>query len=147
MGMTCSICGHPERDEIELAALQGASNRAIARRFVIGRDSLARHMKAGHVPLSIIATSEQREDRDVESLYTRAEFLWARSRAILDAADRRPNVELAAVRELRACVELLGKLTGALAAQEHRPVEIALTFADGLEVPHYPAAMPSGVET
>ena len=130
MGRTCTVCSSQSRDAIELAVLQGSSNRAVARQYGVGRDSLARHMKAGHIPLAIVATAEQKQDRHIASLYERAEFLWARSRAILDGAEGRPNIELAAVRELRACVELLSKMTGALDIAEGGELLVELSFPD-----------------
>lgn len=43
MSMTCTICRHPKRKEIERAMIQGISFRAIARHLVISKDAARRH--------------------------------------------------------------------------------------------------------
>ena len=65
----------------------------------------------------------------------------------LDEAEGRPNVQLAAVRELRAVVELLGRLTGAFMVEEGRPTKIILTLSDGRQIPPrrpYLESLPEG---
>ena len=127
MPATCTICTSEKREAIERALLEGASNRAIARQHHVGRDALARHSRAGHVPLAIVVLAEHREAVHAVDLADRAELLWSRVRRILDDAEGKPVLELAAIRELRAVVDLLARLAGPQVAPDS-PVVIQLSF-------------------
>ena len=128
MPATCTVCSHPQRAEIERAVLDGQSMRAVARQFGLGRDSVARHSRNGHVPLAVVAGAERRGIAHSVDLAARAEELWSRARRILDDAEGRPVLELAAIRELRAVVDLLARLAGPQVAPDG-PVVIQLSFA------------------
>jgi len=128
--MTCSICGHPQRAEMERRLASGASRRAIAATFSVGRTSLGRHVSQGHVPVAILVADEGDRETHAVDLAGRVEFLWRRAASILEECEGRPALQLAAVRELRAVCELLAKLTGALELQEHGEVRVQLSFSD-----------------
>ena len=49
MPKTCSICQHPERQDIEASLRAGTSYRDTARRYNLSKDSLSRH-RAKHMP-------------------------------------------------------------------------------------------------
>jgi hypothetical protein len=124
---TCSVCASPERAAIERALVEGVAIRAVARQHDVGRDAVARHARNGHVPLDVKVGAGRRADLHAVDLTARAEELYDRARKILEDATGRPTVELAAVRELRAVVELLAKLTG-VPAPDDAPARIILTL-------------------
>jgi len=138
MPATCSVCAHPDRDAIDESLVRGVPYRAISRQHGVGRDSVARHAKSGHVPIVIVVSGERHEAERAESLTQRAEFLWRRAAVILDQSEGRPNVELSAIRELRQVVELLGRLTSAFAGVEEHPLVIDLSLSDGTPFPSLP---------
>ncbi len=146
MPASCTICSDTRRDALDTAIVGGLSIRAIARQYEVSRSALTRHARAGHVPLAMVADVEAREVARGQSLTSRAEDLWTRARVILEEAEGRPTVQLAAVRELRAVVELLGRLTGAFASQDEHPMRIELTLNDGrpLRQRPYLDALPDG---
>ena len=43
MARPCTVCGHPNRNRIEEALLNGTSIRDIARRYGLGRNAVDRH--------------------------------------------------------------------------------------------------------
>jgi AcrR family transcriptional regulator len=149
MPAACTICASERRDVLDEALVEGTPIRAIARQFGVSRSALTRHARSGHVPLVTVNAGAARHAARGESLAARAETLWVRARMILDEAEGRPSVQLQAVRELRAVVELLGRLTGAFIADEDRPTQIVLTLSDGRPLPPrrpYLEALPEGDE-
>ncbi len=49
----CTICHHPKRHDIELAALSGTSQRIVGRTYDVSRDALRRHIAGKHVAREI----------------------------------------------------------------------------------------------
>jgi hypothetical protein len=137
MSMTCSICASPDRAEVERLLVSGRSMRSIAVQFGLSSTSLGRHRNNGHVPTAIVVADQADREAHAVDLTSRVEFLWRKASAILEQAEGRPTVQLQAVRELRATVELLGKLTLGLGQAEGQPVTITLSFSNGGEVPPY----------
>jgi len=62
----CSICQHPQRDEIEAAILRGDTYRHIASQFDVGYRSVARHKNNGHMRTQLI----EKEVPTVERVHT-----------------------------------------------------------------------------
>ena len=86
--------------------------------------------------------------RDIEvaehaiDLTERAENLYRRAEQVLHRVEGQAVLELAAVRELRAVIELLAKLTAPPPIADTGPVEIRVSFAsrwDELPVKPVPA--------
>ena len=67
MPMTCKVCGHKKRREIDRALLEGQSLRDIARRTGTTASSLQRH-KAEHLARSLVKAHEAREVARADSL-------------------------------------------------------------------------------
>ena len=64
----CTVCIHPERAAIDrLLASGGASQRAIADRFQVGRNALARHHER-HVLQAVRNQIARRQEREANSL-------------------------------------------------------------------------------
>jgi len=129
MPMTCRVCGHKKRLEIDRALLEGQSLRDIARRTGTTASSLQRH-KAEHLARDLVKAHEAREVAradslldDVRTAVGRAERLYGMAEDILDetreAKDRKTALDAirAAVNimaEARQYLELRGELTGEL---------------------------------
>lgn len=114
MPRTCTICNHENRDAIEEDLITGTAYRNISKRFGVSTAAVYRHKQ--HV---IEAVTEAREARGVaraDGLLLQVQELQKQALSILgeaqEAADFR--AALAAIREARGCLELLGKLTGEL---------------------------------
>lgn len=112
MGRACRVCQNPERDAIETALVSGEGYRAIARHFALSKDSVARHRE--HLSPALTAVPAAREEARSEALLDQLQALIARGQRIADRAEQggRDVTALAAIRELRGLLELLGKVTG-----------------------------------
>ena len=111
----CKVCAHPERPQIDAAIASGMNNSAAATQWGLSRDSVRRHRDA-HLSLALAAVASQRETAGATKAVDRAEVLYTKAQAILDAAQEegKAGLSLAALRELRGIVELLARLTGEL---------------------------------
>src|SRR3954453_7192806 len=116
MPRRCTCCDHPDRDAIDAAIVERVPFRTIADRHLVSRTGVQRHK--AHVSAALVAVQERREVEGAETLAERVENLYARASRILDSAEveGRATVALAAVRELRGIVELLGRVSGELDA-------------------------------
>ena len=129
MPMTCRVCGHKRRLEIDRALLEGQSLRDIARRTGTTASSLQRH-KAEHLARHLVKAHEAREVARADSLLAdvrnaedRAERLYGAAEGILERALEAEDLKTAlnAIRaavdvmaEARQYLELRGELTGEL---------------------------------
>ena len=138
MPRTCTICTHPERDEIEKQLVARKPFRRIAKRFETSDTSLFRHAK-NHLPGVLLKAREVREVlhadgllEQVRGLCERTETLFAEVEDILAKAKQSNDlrIALAAVhsavavaREARGNAILLGQLTHKLQPETvHRHV-------------------------
>ena len=115
MGRHCRVCEHPERDAIDRALVSGGRYRDLGRQYGVSKDSIRRH-NARHVSAAIAAVQAEQEHDAAVSLLERVEDLISRTERLLTAAEQEGKVAaaLAAVRELRSLLELLGKASGEL---------------------------------
>lgn len=117
MSATCSICRRADREAIETAHIEGGSLRVIAKAHP-GTTiwSLRRHFQ--HLPAIIEKTSahELAQHRASGKLPARVEELITHARNILVAATAKKSwlAAVAALREYRHCLELIGRLSGEL---------------------------------
>jgi hypothetical protein len=65
--MTCRVCGHKKRGEIERALLAGTSLRNLAQRYGTSATALHRH-KADHLTRHLVKAHEAREVARADSL-------------------------------------------------------------------------------
>ncbi len=114
MAQSCKICHHPERQAIEAAINGGETLVSIAKRFDVRPMNLSRHKTAHMAPLARIQARRGKE-KPAASV-DRLEQMYDDARVLLDEAlaTNRPQLSLAAMKELRQVVELLGKFTGEL---------------------------------
>jgi hypothetical protein len=123
------VCCHERRSEIDAALVAGEPYRHIAARFGVSTTALQRH-KADHLPASLVAAQEAQEAANADTLldrlrdlldradsqYTLARGLVAKavSTGDLRAATGALGAGNGAIREARACLELLAELEGEL---------------------------------
>ncbi len=112
MPRVCTVCSHDHRDAIEDAFIAGSPKRRIAAHHGVSEPSLRRHLRE-HLPtLLALARDAERASR-ADSLLDRVEALQSRTLAILEASEetREHAVALAAIREARRNLELIGEVT------------------------------------
>jgi len=68
MASKCSICSHPDRNQIDQLLLQGASLRDLEARFGVSRSALSRHKKEGHITQQVVKAHEVKEAADADTL-------------------------------------------------------------------------------
>ena len=99
--------------EIDRSLVDGEGYRAVAQRCGISPDAVFRH-KTNHLPKLLIKAKDAEAVVHASSLMNRVEKIMARCELIAEtstkAGDWTPAI--AASRELRGCLELLGKLSG-----------------------------------
>jgi transposase-like protein len=124
---TCGICSHPERAAIDAALVEKGSLRAIAGQFGTTKSALDRHRK--HIPAALTKAKQAEEVVEATSLLSRVERLMSRMETICQKATEQGEWAgaVGASRELRGCLELLGKLSGELQPNGAR---VAINFGD-----------------
>lgn len=128
MTRRCSVCDHDDHEAIDHELVGGVGYRDIAKRRGLSSSALFRHAQA-HVSPALTRVAAGREDEHAVALLERVEDLYERARRILTSAeqDGKPGVGLAAIRELRGIVELLGKVTGELDDRPHTTVNLLVS--------------------
>ncbi len=113
MPRRCTICHHPQHEEIAVSLFRDGT-RATARRFQVSLPALDRHKS--HLPGTLAKAQHAEVVCEATSLLARVESLMQESEKIAAAAKREKNWAAAtsALREARGCLELLGKLRGEL---------------------------------
>jgi hypothetical protein len=111
---TCSVCAHPERASIDAALVGKTSLRIIAGQFGTTKSALDRHRKC--IPVSLKQAKQALEVTESTSLLSRIERLMSRMDLACQKATEKQDWfrAIAASRELRGCLELMGKLSGEL---------------------------------
>ncbi|WP_155838708.1 hypothetical protein [Arthrobacter castelli] len=111
----CTVCRHHDRPEIDRQLAGGASNLGTAEKFGMSKDSVRRHRER-HLSAALKAVATRRETQGAVKASDRAEELYSKAQRILEAAEEAGQGQLAlgAIKELRATVELLAKLSGEL---------------------------------
>ncbi len=115
MPRTCTVCAHPDLEAIDEALVSRQPYRAIAERHCLSSSAVLRHSQ-NHVSPALAALQAERERAGGERLVDRIEDLMDRADRLLSASEESGKVvqALAAVREMRALLELLGKASGEL---------------------------------
>ena len=114
MGRVCTICSHEQRFAIEeLLATRQSTYRAIARKYGGSEDAVSRHVKAGHVSQLLALAADAERAARADTLLDRIEDLHSRTLAILEAVEgtEEHGTALAAIREARRNLELIGEVT------------------------------------
>jgi hypothetical protein len=125
MPRVCTICNHEQRPEIDRALLASEPYRHIATRYGTSTGALQRHRE--HLPTQLVRAREAKEVTQADSLLEQVRTLQSRALSILDRADDSGDLKtaLAAIREARSNLELLGKLAGEL--QQEGTINVTVT--------------------
>lgn len=136
MANLCAACTHEKRREIDAAIVAGIPNRRIAAQYGMGETSVRRHKE--HVRETIESAKAKDEEARGQTLLEQVRWLQETTLKALKVAERDDDTRclLAAVKEARGNLELLGKLTGELATG---PTAVAIAGAQ--------ASSTAGVET
>jgi len=123
MARPCTVCAHEEREAIDSCLVGGVPYRTISKRHEgVSPSSLSRHrahVTAAIIPLGSGTETGTRADggtllAQLRGLYSRVEGILSRAEA-----DGRPSTALAAIKEARAILETVARVTGEL---DERPV-------------------------
>lgn len=114
MPRKCKTCHHPKRQNIDKKLIEGISIRNIAKQFSLSPTSVHRHK--AHIPEILSKAKDIKEKAHSESLMEQISSLQARALNILSKTEQAEDWRAAngAIREVRGCLELLGKLAGEL---------------------------------
>ncbi len=114
MPRVCTICTHEKRADIDSALLAEEPYRHIATRYGTSTGALQRHRE--HLPVHLAKAKDAEEMTQADTLLEQVRNLQTRALSILDRADDSGDLKtaLAAIREARSNLELLGKLAGEL---------------------------------
>lgn len=113
MAMKCSVCAHPDLENINRALVSGQSNRSVAAQYNLAVTSVRRH-KNNHLPKTLVKAQEVKEIVEADSVMSDVKMLRERGLALLDKAESKGDVKntCAALREVRGIIELLAKVNG-----------------------------------
>jgi hypothetical protein len=132
MGMSCKVCNHINRVEIDRMLCQGKSYQNIANLYDIQAQAIRRHKESGHVNRQMITAIEHRDILEGHNLLNEIDALVDRTKVILDKAEKKERLDTAlrGISELRSTYELLSKI--AFALHDAKCKELALAqFSDG----------------
>lgn len=121
----CTVCIHPEREDIDKALVEGIAFPALIAQYRVSKDALSRH-KHNHLPKTLAKARDAEEVARADDLLADVRNLQVRALAILDKAEGTGDLRtaLGAIREARGNLELLAKLLGEL--DEH-PVNVLIS--------------------
>lgn len=140
MPMPCTTCKHPRRAKIDEALVTGeASLLELGKSYGLSPAALHRHKT--HIPEALTVAKQAREASEATTLLERVESLIGECHEIAARAQRDKQWVAAtgALREVRMCLELLGKLSGELQQgtllqlqqnQNMEPPVLNIRFAD-----------------
>src|SRR5258706_9268584 len=123
MPRVCTICSHPERAEIDAAAIAGTSNRVIARQFHVGHDAVLRH-KSEHLLPELVKAKQAEEVSRATDLLEMATERDAKALDLLAKAEAASDLKTAGqmLRISLTSLELLARLRGDLKEQQKTTV-------------------------
>ncbi len=121
MARTCTVCTHTERADIDRALVQRRPFRDIACQYDVGRMAVLRHHDE-HVPAELLAAREVDDAARGDDLLAQVRDLQGHAMDILtvtkDAEAPDYRTALAAIRELRGCIEVFVKIREAEEMEE-----------------------------
>src|SRR5215203_2095017 len=112
MPRTCTICSHEHRDAMEDAFIAGTAKRRIAANNGVTEQALRRHLRE-HLPALVALARDAERAARADTLLDRIEALHSQTMAILEAVEGTDEhgTALAAIREARRNLELVGEIT------------------------------------
>jgi len=115
-GRPCTVCQHPNRDEIDKRLAIDSNFAGISRDFAgISEDALKRH-KEKHLPGTLAKAENIKEVAKADALLEDVKSLRKKALGILESAEKAGDLKTAllGIREARSCMELLAKVEGQL---------------------------------
>lgn len=123
----CTVCNHPDREDIDRAIVKGETLRAIAIQYGLSKDSVSRHKP--HVGEVLLKAKEIKEVARADTLLDEVRSLKQRAETGLSCVERvLSNLEAGdgdvraicdairtangSIREIRGTLELLAKIAG-----------------------------------
>jgi hypothetical protein len=118
MTRTCTICTHPQRAEIDAAAIAGEAYRDIARRYGMSKDAVMRHA-AQHLLAELVKAKQAEDVTRATDLLAMATERDAKALALLAKAEAACDLKTAGqmLRISLVSLELLARLRGELNEQ------------------------------
>lgn len=128
----CTICSHPQREEIDRALVDGRSLRHIAAQYGLTSSSLFRHRKC-HLPAHLARSKHAEIIASADSILAAVEDLRKRIMLIFDQAEQVHDwtLALSASREARSVLQLLAEVSGELPRNSQYAVEVNNTVPTG----------------
>jgi hypothetical protein len=133
MPQACTVCAHPERRAIDRELVAGhLVNRKIAQGRELSETAVWRH-GANHLPATLVRAEAAREAAHADDLLAQVRDQREKALAIYEKADAAGSyvAAIAALREARGCLELLGELLHEL---DRRPQVNVILSAEWLAV-------------
>ncbi len=131
MPRKCSVCAHPDRDQIDSQLMTDIGYRAIARQHSVSKDALARHRD--HLPATLVKAQAAGQVAKADDLLEQLQALRNKAMALLLKAEAAGDYRtaLAGIREARACIETLLEVEGEL---DRRPQVTIVTNPQWIEI-------------
>lgn len=125
MPRRCTVCDHPQREEIDRRLVGGEAYRDIARQFGLSKDAISRH-KESHIPDALVVAQEAGEVAQADDLLAQVKALQTEAQEILGEARASGDLKTAlmGIGKAKECLELLFKVEGRL--QDQQSVQVAV---------------------
>ena len=127
MARRCTVCDHPQREEIDMQLVCGESYRKIADQFSLSFGSIARH-KESHIPDALVKAQDAGEAAQADDLLAQVKALQSEAQDILGEARAAGDLRTAllGIGKARDCLELLFKVEGRLQDQQSVQVNVSM---------------------
>ena len=125
MARRCTVCDHPQREEIDMQLVCGESYRKIADQFSLSFGSIARH-KESHIPDALVKAQDAGEAAQADDLLSQVKALQSEAQSILGEARAAGDLRTAlrGIGQALSCLELLSKIEGRLQDQQSVQVNV-----------------------
>ena len=119
-GKKCLVCTGHDKDAINAKLIAGLSVRAVGEEYGISKSAISHH-RTTHLPRDLVKSKQLAEVDAANKLVERIEGLYARAISLIDVAesDKKYAASVSAIREARASLELLAKISGELKTGTH----------------------------
>ncbi len=124
-GRQCTLCAHAERHPINVAIVQGESNRSVARSYGFSEAAVRRHRRE-HIPKLLVESKQAVDVADADTLLDRLQSWTTRiEKAIGEVEEREDYTQFfRGVAVLRGYLEVIGEVTKEL--ERHPQVNILI---------------------
>ena len=118
MARRCSICDHPNLEEIDRRLIIGDSIAEIAQKYALSWNSVDRHKK-NHLPATLKPSYSAQEICRADNLLSELNSIRERTLKLLDRCESENELKVipSYLREFREQIRILAELEGKLIAQ------------------------------